>query len=456
MLGFKAFLVHSGIDEFPHVGERELREAMPVLRDHGLPLLAHAELDLGARRAPADPRSYAGYLASRPRAWEDAAIALLIELCRETRCPVHIVHLASASAVDAIRRARDEGLPLTVETCPHYLCLEAEAIPDGATQFKCAPPIRERANREALWAALFEGVIDAIVSDHSPCPPAMKLADRGDFMAAWGGIASLQHGLAVVWTEAARRGARFDQLARWMSAAPARLAGPASIARAAGGRLRRRLGRLGSRRAVHGRGGRLVLPPPDLALRRGGPARARAPDVRPRARGLRRRRTSGRADRPRPAASGGRVSETAATAAAFTGLIDLAALGLGGKVLGASDDFFASANNLIEPGRGVFIEGKYTDRGKWMDGWESRRKRGPGYDWCVLELGAPGMVRRLRRRHALLRRQQPGVRVDRGRPRAARHGADGAARHASGASCCRRCRCGPTRRTCSRRRRARR
>jgi len=228
VLGGKAFMVHSGIDEFPHVGERELREAMPVLRDYGLPLLAHAELDIGVDAgapARADPRSYAGYLASRPRAWEDAAIALLIDLCRETRCPVHIVHLASASAVDPIRRARDEGLPLTVETCPHYLCLEAGAIPDGATIFKCAPPIRDRENREALWAALFEGVIDAVVSDHSPCPPAMKLAERGDFQAAWGGIASLQHGLAVVWTEAARRGARLDQLAGWMSAAPARLAG---------------------------------------------------------------------------------------------------------------------------------------------------------------------------------------------------------------------------------------
>jgi allantoinase len=197
---------------------------MPVLRDHGLPLLVHAELDLGAP-APADPRRYADYLASRPRDWEDAAIALLIDLCRETRCPVHIVHLASASAIEGIRQARDEGLPLTVETCPHYLCLDAAAIPDGATQFKCAPPIRDRENRDALWAALFEGVIDAIVSDHSPCPPAMKLADRGDFMAAWGGIASLQHGLSVVWTEAARRGARLEQIATWMSAAPARLAG---------------------------------------------------------------------------------------------------------------------------------------------------------------------------------------------------------------------------------------
>jgi allantoinase len=228
VLGGKAFLVPSGIDEFPPVGEHVLREAMPVLRDHGLPLLAHAELDLGpARHAspPADPRVYAAYLASRPRAWEDAAIALLIALCRETRCPVHIVHLASASALPMIRRAREDGLPLTVETCPHYLCLDAEAIADGATAFKCAPPIRDRENREALWAALFDGTIDAIVSDHSPCPPAMKAADGGDFLAAWGGIASLQHGLPIVWTEAARRGARLEQLSAWMSAAPARLAG---------------------------------------------------------------------------------------------------------------------------------------------------------------------------------------------------------------------------------------
>jgi allantoinase len=238
VLGGKAFMVPSGIDEFPHVAARDLRDAMPVLRDHGLPLLAHAELDPGlepaivpgpdprrAAPAPADPRSYARYLASRPRAWEDAAIGLLIDLCRETRCPVHIVHLASASALPGIRQARDEGLPLTVETCPHYLCLDAGTIPDGATVFKCAPPIRDRENRELLWAALFDGVIDAIVSDHSPCPPAMKLEERGDFMAAWGGIASLQHGLPVIWTEAARRGARLDQLSAWMSAAPSRLAG---------------------------------------------------------------------------------------------------------------------------------------------------------------------------------------------------------------------------------------
>jgi allantoinase len=225
VLGGKAFLVHSGIDEFPAVSEADLREAMPILRDFGLPLLAHAECDLGAAEDRRDPRSYARYVASRPPAWEEAAIALLIDLCREIRCAVHVVHLATATAVEAIRRARAEGLPLTVETCPHYLCLEAEAIPDGATVFKCAPPIRDRANREALWAALLDGVIDGIVSDHSPCPPALKALDRGDFHAAWGGIASLQIGLPVVWTEARRRGVRLEQLAAWLSDFPARLAG---------------------------------------------------------------------------------------------------------------------------------------------------------------------------------------------------------------------------------------
>jgi allantoinase len=228
VLGCKAFLVDSGIDEFPSSSEADLREAMPVLRDAGLPLLAHAELDLGAELRTEDPRSYQRYLESRPKHWEDEAIALLVKLCRETRCPVHIVHLSSAASVPLLRRAKAEGLPLTVETCPHYLCLEAEAIPDGATLFKCAPPIREHDNREALWSALLDGVIDFVITDHSPCLPALKLAERGDFAAAWGGIASLQLGLAAVWTEARRRGADLAALFRWLSAAPADFAGLAT------------------------------------------------------------------------------------------------------------------------------------------------------------------------------------------------------------------------------------
>jgi len=235
-LGCKAFLVHSGIDEFPNATEADLRAAMPILREAGLPLLAHAELDLdlppfdsaiNADGTPGagDPRRYASFLRSRPAAMEDAAIALLIRLARETGCAVHIVHLSSASSLEQIARAKADALPLTVETCPHYLCLEAETIPDGATEFKCAPPIREHGNREALWRGLADGVIDLVVSDHSPCTPALKGRERGDFAAAWGGIASLQLGLPAVWTEARRRGHGPGAIARWMSERPAALAG---------------------------------------------------------------------------------------------------------------------------------------------------------------------------------------------------------------------------------------
>jgi allantoinase len=224
VLGCKAFLVHSGIDEFPNATAADLRRAMPILKDAGLPLLAHAELELDAP-PPGAARAYSAYLASRPAAWEDAAIRLLIDLCRETRCPVHIVHLSAASSLSALERAKDEGLPITVETCPHYLCFEAEAIPDGATEYKCAPPIREQQNREALWQGLFAGVIDFVISDHSPCLPALKSLDRGDFGAAWGGIASLSLGLSAVWTEARRRGATPAELGRWLSAGPAVFAG---------------------------------------------------------------------------------------------------------------------------------------------------------------------------------------------------------------------------------------
>jgi allantoinase len=225
VLGCKAFLVHSGIDEFPNTTRQDLEQAMPILRELGLPLLAHAELDLGSHAAPSDPRAYSGYLASRPKRWEDEAIKLLVALCRQTGCAVHIVHLSSSSSLETLRRAKGEGLPITAETCPHYLCLEAESIPDGATQYKCAPPIREHDNREALWAALFEGVIDFVVTDHSPCTPQLKRPEQGDFAEAWGGIASLSLGLPAIWTEAARRGATLDHLARWMSAGPARFAG---------------------------------------------------------------------------------------------------------------------------------------------------------------------------------------------------------------------------------------
>src|SRR5258708_17121535 len=198
VLGFKCFLVPSGVEQFPAVNEYDLREAMPVLANLGAPLLVHSELPDAIEQAsmqlafePTPPQVYTRYLRTRPPAAEHDAIALMIRLCREYRTRVHIVHLASAGAVPMLRDARAEGLPITVETCPHYLTFCAEEIPDGATHFKCAPPIRERDNREQLWDALREGIIDFVASDHSPCPPEMKLVDTGNFLQAWGGIASL-------------------------------------------------------------------------------------------------------------------------------------------------------------------------------------------------------------------------------------------------------------------------
>ena len=230
VLGFKCFLAPSGLPEFGPVGEADLRVAMRAIARLGLPLLAHAESPRALDRAAAavrggDPRRHATWLASRPPEAEIEAIALLIALCRETGCRVHVVHLSAAGAVPQLREARATGLPVTVETCPHYLHFTAEEIGEGRTEFKCAPPVRERENRRQLWAALREGVIDLVASDHSPCPPALKLPEEGDFERAWGGIASLELGLAAVWTEARERGFTPADLARWMSAAPARLAG---------------------------------------------------------------------------------------------------------------------------------------------------------------------------------------------------------------------------------------
>jgi allantoinase len=227
VLGFKAFLCHSGIDEFPNVTETDLRAAMPEIARAGVPLLVHAEL-LGPApvgRSSEDGRSYARHLASRPRAWEHDAIALMIALCREYRCRVHIVHLASADALPMIAQARAEGLPLSVETCPHYLTFAAEEIPDGDPRYKCAPPIREQENRERLWEGLRQGQIDTIGSDHSPAPPELKYLETGDVARAWGGIASLQLGLPAVWTEAQRRGFGLADLTRWMARNPAELVG---------------------------------------------------------------------------------------------------------------------------------------------------------------------------------------------------------------------------------------
>jgi allantoinase len=232
VLGFKCFLSPSGVDEFEHVVEADLRKALPVLASLGLPLLAHAEwppllLDPLAPDASGacEPRRYDTWLRSRPSASERAAIALLIRLARDYRAHIHIVHLATVEPLADLAVARQDGVMVTVETCPHYLTFVAEDILDGATSFKCAPPIRERHEREGLWKALVEGHIDLIATDHSPAPPSVKRLDDGDFVRAWGGIASLQLGLAAVWTGMIERNLRVDLLQRWLAFAPARLAG---------------------------------------------------------------------------------------------------------------------------------------------------------------------------------------------------------------------------------------
>jgi allantoinase len=228
--GFKCFLIHPGIDGFIMVTEAELRAALPHVARTGLPLLVHAELpgpvDQATRRLrDADWRRYSTYLQSRPEEAELAAIRLLLSLCRQYKFRLHIVHLSANSALAELCAARAEGLPVSVETCPHYLHFCAEEIPDGATLFKCAPPIRSRDNREKLWQGLKDGIIDLVATDHSPCPPAMKRLDEGSFKTAWGGISSLSLALPVIWTEASRRGFTLTDLARWMSEQPARLAG---------------------------------------------------------------------------------------------------------------------------------------------------------------------------------------------------------------------------------------
>jgi allantoinase len=232
VLGYKCFLVHPGIEGFTMVTRAQVEAAAPEVAASGLPLLVHAEIpgpieeatkNLNAARC--DWKCYSTYLASRPDAAEMEAIRLMIELSRKYRCRVHIVHLSSAEALGDVRAARAEGLPITVETCPHYLHFAAEEIADGATLFKCAPPIRSRVNRERLWQALEDGDIDLIVTDHSPCVPEMKARGDGSFLEAWGGIASLQVALPVMWTEVRKRGLSITQVAAWMGEQPAKLAG---------------------------------------------------------------------------------------------------------------------------------------------------------------------------------------------------------------------------------------
>jgi allantoinase len=228
VFGIKAFLTHSGIDEFPNVTEADLRRALPILKKHDAKLLVHCEVEGpvgGVGATHVSPRAYAAYLASRPAQWETDAIALMIRLSEEFDVYVHIVHVSAAEALPLIRDAKKRGLRITAETCPHYLAFCAEEIPDGATEYKCAPPIRERANNELLWEALKDGTLDFVATDHSPAPPDMKEQQSGDFMKAWGGIAGLQFLLTAFWTGGKERGFSLEDVARLLCDYPAQFLG---------------------------------------------------------------------------------------------------------------------------------------------------------------------------------------------------------------------------------------
>ena len=228
VFGLKTFLTHSGIDDFPETPPARLRDVLLLLKKYNMPLLAHCELSEhheGLKQLRNNPTSYLAYLTSRPKSWENQAINSMIKLCRETGAHVHIVHLSSAEALPQIKKAREDGFPLTVETAPHYLFFSSEEIADRNTLLKCAPPIREKENNEKLWNALKEGVIDFIATDHSPSPPHLKEIESGNFEKAWGGISGLQFSLPVIWKASRSRNVTLQEFCRWMCENPAHFLG---------------------------------------------------------------------------------------------------------------------------------------------------------------------------------------------------------------------------------------
>lgn len=230
VIGFKAFLTHSGIDEFPNVDEATLKAAYQTLKGSSLPILAHCELESGQHDSylQNEKGNYQAYLASRPKQWENDAVALMIDLARFYQHPTHIVHLSSAQALPLIRSAKASSVPLTVETCPHYLYFNAEDIPNKDTRFKCAPPIREKENNERLWEAVLDGSIDFIGSDHSPAPPSIKALNSGNLLDAWGGISAIQYSLPALWTKGQKFGLKLEDIRRLCCEAPAAFIGYAA------------------------------------------------------------------------------------------------------------------------------------------------------------------------------------------------------------------------------------
>ncbi|GGW13750.1 allantoinase [Streptomyces globisporus] len=296
VFGFKCFLSPSGVEEFPELDQEQLARSMAEIAGFGGLLIVHAEDPHHLADAPQRPGpAYADFLASRPRDAENTAIEGLIAHAKRLNARVHVLHLSSSDALPLIAAAKREGVRITVESCPHFLTLTAEEVPDGATEFKCCPPIREAANQDILWAGLADGTIDCIVSDHSPCTTDLKTPD---FASAWGGISSLQLGLPAIWTEARRRGHSLDDVARWMSAAPAGTRGADPQGRHRG-QPRRRLRGPRPRGDLHRRPRRALPPQPGHRVRREDPAR-RGPLQLAAWRPHRLRRSPRRAHRPPP------------------------------------------------------------------------------------------------------------------------------------------------------------
>ncbi len=395
--GFKCFTLHSGVDEFPPLDRDQLEAAMVEVAGFGGLLIVHAEDAAVIDRAPGcSGPSYADFVHSRPPEAEDAAIATVLDLAADHGTRVHLLHLSNAGSLDRLAQARADGVRVTVETCPHYLTLEAETVADGATAYKCCPPIRDHTNQARLWQGLRDGVIDIVVSDHSPSTPELKRLETGDFGEAWGGIASVQLGLPLIWTAAGTRGHNLVDVARWMSQKPADIAGISSK----GG-------------IVTGKDADLVVFAPDdsfvvdptrlhhknpLTPYAGATLRGVVRQTWLRGRQI----ATGSTVSPEPA--GALLTQTRCTMTgvsqtsspvplpAFTQLPDLASRALAGSVIAANDELFAQRENLIKPEPSVFAPHEFGHKGKVYDGWETRRRRDEGHDWAMVRLGVPGVV----------------------------------------------------------------
>ena len=383
VFGFKCFLVDSGVPEFPPLDHDQLDRALAEVAAFDGLMVVHAEDPGVLADAPAGGGpSYAAFVGSRPHRAEDVAISRLLDLARRHDARVHVLHLASADALPLLAKARADGVRVTVETCPHYLTVSAEEVPDGHTEFKCCPPIRDAANRDALWRALVDGVVDCVVSDHSPSTVDLKRLDTGDFGEAWGGVASLQLGLPLMWTAARERGIGLERVVSWMSAGPAALAGLRHVGAIAPG--------LQADLVAFAPEASFVVDPQRLHHRN--PV---TPYAGRRLSGVVRdvwlrgnRILSGRSRR---APSRGPPAQEGVPMTGFTHLPDLASRDLAGSVCAANDEFFAARENLIRPEPPAAVHA-FGHKGKEYDGWETRRRREPGSDWAIVRLGVPGVV----------------------------------------------------------------